>query len=131
MYIFFSFLLGGIAFTIWILEFDKKQTKKINIVLKESKNVSQMFMLKSAEQKINKLKTALSDDGLKNKSGKVSIANIYNNSSSENNKQLKIQELIVLSSKYNEGLISIEDYNSKLDELLEQVKRNGSYGLAC
>jgi hypothetical protein len=127
MYIFFSFLFGGIAFMIWITEFDKKQIKKVNTVLRESKSVPPMFMLRSTEQKISKLKAALNTDVIIHNNGKASIADIYNNN--ENNKQLKMQDLMHLSAKYNDGLISLEEYNLKLDELLAQISRNGSLGL--
>ncbi|MDB4903113.1 MAG: hypothetical protein JWQ63_2394 [Mucilaginibacter sp.] len=127
MYIFFSFLFGGIAFMIWITEFDKKQIKKVNTVLRESKSVPPMFMLKSTEHKISKLKAALNTDAIIHNNGKASIAAIYNNN--ENNKQLKIQDLMLLSAKYNDGLISLEEYNLKLDELLAKISRNGSLGL--
>jgi hypothetical protein len=128
MYIFFSFLFGGIAFMIWIIEFDKKQIKKVNTVLRESKSVPPMFMLRSTEHKISKLTEALNIDAIKYNKGKASIADIYNNSN-ENNKQLKMQDLMHLSAKYNDGLISLEEYNLKLDELLAQISRNGSLGL--
>ena len=128
MYIFFSFLFGGIAFMIWVLEFDKKQIKKVNTVLRESKSVPPMFMLKSTEHKISKLKEALNTDAIEHNNGKTSIADIYNNSN-ENNNQLKMHDLMLLSAKYNDGLISLEEYNLKLDELLSQISRNGSLGL--
>ncbi|HEY4326186.1 MAG TPA: hypothetical protein VGN20_19520 [Mucilaginibacter sp.] len=126
MYLFFSFLLGGVAFMIWILESDKKQAKKVNTIIKENKSAPTMHMLKSTEQKISKLKAALNDDVPKNKDRKSARVDIYNN---KNTKQIKIQELLLLSSKYNAGQISLEDYNSKLDELLIQANRNGSLGL--
>src|SRR5258708_7325126 len=127
MYIFFSFLFGGIAFMIWILEFDKKQIKKVNTVLRESKSVPPMFMLRSTEHKITKLTEALNIDAIKHSNGKASIEDIYNND--ENNKQLKMQDLMHLSAQYNNGLLSLEEYNLKLDELLAQIGRNGSLGL--
>jgi hypothetical protein len=128
MYLFLSFLFGGVAFMIWILEFDKKQTKKANTIISESKSAPPMFMVKSTEQKINKLKDALNDDAPKRKTGRTSISKVYNNDD-KNTKQIKIEELLTLSAKYNNGQITLEDYNLKLDELLAQVSRNGSLGL--
>jgi len=127
MYIFFSVLFGGFAFIVWMLESDKKEARKVNTVIKESKNASSMFMLKSTEQKVTKLKAALNNGTSKNKNKKISMTNL--NGIDKNIKQVKIQELLVLSSKYNSGQISLEDYNSKLDELLVQINRNGSLGL--
>lgn len=91
-----------------------------------------MFLLKSTEQKIRILKVALRyDDAPQNMATAASMANIYNNQN-ENNRQSKVQELKLLSAKYNNGQISLEAYNVKLDELLEQVQsQGGSFELAC
>ena len=55
-------------------------------------------------------------------SAAASMANIYNT----DNRQSKVHQLKVLSSKYNNGQISLETYNAKLDELLEQVQSQGN-----
>jgi len=91
-----------------------------------------LFLLKSTEQKIRILKVALRyDDAPQNMATAASMANIYNNQN-ENNRQSKVQELKLLSAKYNNGQISLEAYNVKLDELLEQVQsQGGSFELAC
>jgi len=129
----FFFSLAGVIIVSLILKFDKKQTRKINAVLKESRGVPPLFMLKSTEQKIAILKSALRyDDVPQNMAGAGSISNVYHHSQSETNRLSKVQELKLLSSKYNNGLISIEAYNAKLDELLEQLQtRGGSFELAC
>ena len=131
MDIFLFFLAGGIAIVILILRFDKKQTAKITTVLKETRGIPPLFMLKSTEQKISILKSALRyDDVPINMSAAASMANIYNNQT-ENNRQSKVRQLKVLSSRYNNGQISLETYNAKLDELLEQVQtQRGSFELA-
>jgi len=47
------------------------------------------------------------------------------------NRLSKVQELKVLSSKYNNGQISLDTYNVKLDELLELTQsQGGSFVLA-
>jgi len=128
----FFFSLAGVIIVTLILKFDKKQTTKVNAVLKESRSVPPLFMLKSTEQKISLLKTALRfDDVPQNMAGAASMANIYN-SQSESKRLSKVQELKLLSSRYNNGQISIEAYNEKLDELLDQIQgQNGSFELAC
>jgi hypothetical protein len=128
----FFFSLAGIAIVTLILVFDKKQTIKVNAVLKESRSTPPLFMLKSTEQKISILKAALRyDDVPQNMATAASMANIYNNQI-ENSRQSKVQELKLLSAKYNNGQISLEAYNIKLDELLEQVQSaGGSFELAC
>ena len=128
----FFFSLTGVIIITLILKFDKKQTIKVNAVLKEYRSVPPLFMLKSTEQKISILKAALRfDDIPQNMAAAASLANIYN-AQSESIRLSKVQELKLLSSKYNNGLISIEAYNVKLDELIEQVQsQGGSFELAC
>jgi hypothetical protein len=132
MELLFFFSLAGVVIVILILQFDKKQTIKVNTVLKETRGTPPLFLLKSTEQKISVLKTALRyDDVPQNMAAAASMANIYNNQN-ENNRQSKVQELKLLSAKYNNGQISLEAYNVKLDELLEQVQsQGGSFELAC
>ena len=128
----FFFSLAGVIIVSLILKFDRKQAVKVNAVLKESRSVPPLFMLKSTEQKISILKAALRfDDVPQNMAAAASLSNIYS-TQSESTRLSKVQELKLLSSKYNNGLISIEAYNAKLDELLEQVQsQGGSFELAC
>jgi hypothetical protein len=132
MYLLFFFSVAGIAIVVLILNFDKKQTIKVNTVLKETRSVPPLLMLKSTEQKISVLKAALRyDDVPQNMAKAASMADIYNNQN-ENRRQTKVQEFKLLSSKYNNGQISIEAYNAKLDELLEQIQsQGGSFEMAC
>jgi hypothetical protein len=128
----FFFSLTGVIIVTLILKFDKKQTVKVNAVLKETRSVPPLFMLKSTEQKIGVLKAALRyDDIPQNMAAAASMSQIYS-TQSETNRLSKVQELKLLSSKYNNGQISIEAYNQKLDELLEQIQsQGGSFELAC
>jgi hypothetical protein len=132
MYLLFFFSVAGIAIVVLILHFDKKQTIKVNTVLKETRSIPPLLMLKSTEQKISVLKAALRyDDVPQNMAKAASMADIYNNQN-ENRRQSKVQEFKLLSSKYNNGQISIEAYNIKLDELLEQIQsQGGSFEMAC
>jgi len=127
----FFFSVTGVIIVIMILKFDKKQTVKVNTVLKETRSVPPLFKLKSTEQKINVLKEVLRyDDVPQNMAAAASMVNIYNNQN-ENNRLSKVQELKLLSSKYNNGQISLDAYNVKLDELLELTQsQGGSFVLA-
>jgi hypothetical protein len=132
MDILFFFTVAGVAIVILILKFDKKQTLKVNTILRETRSVPPLFLLKSTEQKINSLKAALRcDDAPQNMAAAASMAGIYN-LQNENNRQSKVQEFKLLSAKYNNGQMSLEAYNIKLDELLEQVQlHSGSLVMAC
>jgi hypothetical protein len=117
------FLAVAVIILILILKFEKKQTKKINTILRISRSVPPMFMLKSTEQKISVLKAILRYDEVPpNMADAASIANLYQNKN-ENYRQSKIQQYKLLSAKYNNGQISLAAYNEKLDELLSQVNR--------
>ncbi len=131
MDVLFFFTVVSVAIMLLILRFDKKQTIKIKTILKENRDIPPLFLLKLTEEKINSLKTALRyDDIPQNMATAGSMSNIYG-APNENRRQSKVQELKALSSKYNNGQISIESYNMKLDELLEQVQNSGdSFGLA-
>ena len=131
MDIFFLCAVVGAAIVILILKFDKKQTNKVNTLLKEAYSTPPLFQLKSTEQKIAILKTALRyDDMPQNMTGAGTMADIYNQN--ETRRQTKVQELKLLSSKYNDGQMSIEAYNRKLDELIKQVQSvGGAFEVAC
>lgn len=128
----FFFSITGVIIVTLILKFDKKQIVKVNTVLKETRAVPPLLMLKSTEQKISVLKTALRfDDTPQNMAGASSMTQFYS-TQSESHRLSKVQELKLLSSKYNNGQISIEAYNEKLDKLMEQVQsQGGSFELAC
>src|ERR1700744_2550032 len=115
MDVFFFFAVAGIALVVLILKFDKKQTVKVSSVLRESRSIPPMFLLKATEQKIDSLKSLLRYDDTP-----VNMAAVA--STQKNSEELrisKVQELKVLSARYNNGLISINAYNARLDELLE------------
>ncbi len=121
--IFFS--LAAVVIVVLILKFDKKQTIKVNTVLKKTRDMPPLYLLKSTEQKISVLKAALHyDDVPQNIEAAASMGNVYKNQN-ENTRLIKVQEFKLLSSKYNSGEISLEVYHAKLDELLQQVKKQG------
>ena len=123
MDVFFFFLVAGVTIIVLILKFDKKQAVKVNTVLRESRSVPPMFLLKLTEQKIGTLKTALRYDDVPQNMASAAISAVYS-SKNESLRLSKVQELKVLSSKYNNGQISIEAYNAKLDELLDMVHQH-------
>ncbi len=128
MDVFFFFLIAGVSLIVLILKFDKKQAVKVNAVLRESRSIPPMFLLKLTEQKIAVLKTALRYDDVPQNMATASISAI---NQSETLRLSKVQELKVLAARYNNGLISIEAYNAKLDQLLDVVhQHSGEFVLA-
>lgn len=125
MDVFFLFLVVGVTIIVLILKFDKKQAVKVNAVLRESRKLPPMFLLKSTEQKIEALKAMLRfDDVPQNMAAASTMATLYNDKN-ESLRLSKVQELKLLSAKYNNGQISIEAYNVKLDELRDSVQQHG------
>ncbi|MCR8558318.1 hypothetical protein KXD93_11715 [Mucilaginibacter sp. BJC16-A38] len=130
MDVFFFFLVAGVTIIVLILKFDKKQAVKVNTVLRESRSVPPMFLLKLTEQKIATLKAALRYDDIPQNMAAAAMSAVYS-SKNETLRLSKVQELKVLSSKYNNGQISIEAYNVKLDELLDVVhQHSGEFVMA-
>lgn len=121
MDIFYYFLIAGAAIVILILQFDKKQTARLNTVLKEAKSTPPLFLLRATEQKISTLKRILQSKHNTINMAVVSSENVLNHVSDENIKDLTLQRLKILSARYNNGQITIEAYNSKLDDLLDQI----------
>jgi hypothetical protein len=80
---------------------------------------SKFDVLKLTEQKIGALREALYlDDSPQNMSTAQSLSNaVY----SMNPMHAKVVELKALSARYNNGEITIEEYNEKLDQLLSFV----------
>jgi hypothetical protein len=125
MDIFFFFLVAGVSIIVMILKFDKKQTVKVSTVLRESRSIPPMFLLKSTEQKIASLKAMLRFDDTPQNMAAPAVSGLYANPS-ESLRLSKVQELKVLSAKYNNGMISIEAYNARLDQLLDLVHQHSN-----
>lgn len=59
MNFFYLFLLLGGLIVYLIVQYDKQNKKKVNEILRANKNVPPLFMLRSAEQKVNAIKALL------------------------------------------------------------------------
>ncbi len=118
------FIVAGVAVLILLTKFEKKQTVKINTILRESRATPPLFMLKSTEQKIKSLKDMLRyDDVPQNMAKAGTMADIYS-IDKEDTRQSKVKEFKALTAKYNNGELSIEAYNVELDELLIRVQKH-------
>ena len=125
MDIFFAFLVTGLAIVVLILKFDSKQTKKVKAVLKENRTVPQLLLLRATEKKLEDLKFALRyEDFPQNMTDAASIAKLYS-SQREQSRLTMVQELKVLTARYNNGEITLTDYNKKIETLLWETSANG------
>jgi len=56
------FLIAGFAVIYLIARYEKKNANKVDVILRANKNVPPLFMLRSAEMKVNAIKAALSNE---------------------------------------------------------------------
>ena len=56
------FLVAGLVATYFLARYEKKNSNAVEDILRANKNVPPLFMLRSAELKINAIKTALLSD---------------------------------------------------------------------
>ncbi|HVV54861.1 MAG TPA: hypothetical protein VHC47_06035 [Mucilaginibacter sp.] len=61
--VFLLFVIVGIAAIVLILQYEKQNRKKVNAILRANKNVPPLFMLRSAELKVNAIRAAISTPG--------------------------------------------------------------------
>jgi hypothetical protein len=58
------FLVVGFAVIYLIARYEKQNSHKVDVILRANKNVPPLFMLRSAELKVNAIKTALSNPAM-------------------------------------------------------------------
>jgi hypothetical protein len=100
-----------------ILKFDKKQSQKMNKVLRETKNIQPLFLLRSAENKLIALNTKLYGSMAIQANGAFSGQIEMN----EGARQVLTSQLSQLINDYNNGQISLITYNDKLGQLIENI----------
>ncbi|NHA04078.1 hypothetical protein G7092_09735 [Mucilaginibacter sp. HC2] len=101
MSFFYFFLVIGSVIVYLILRFDKQQRRKQKMLLKQTSDVQPLLLMQSLGQKLRRLNEALAQNVAK----------------SEINAQLK-----KITADYNCGRITIQVYNSRLNELLQRVE---------
>ncbi|MGZ3752032.1 MAG: hypothetical protein ACXVB0_18855 [Mucilaginibacter sp.] len=56
---FYLFLVVGVVIVFLIIQYDIQNRKKVNAILRANKNVPPLFMLRSAELKVNAIRAAI------------------------------------------------------------------------
>jgi len=113
----FYFLGFGVVTMGLILQFDRKQSQRINKILRETKNVQPLFLMRSAEEKLRDLNIKLYGNG-----EGVRSCLIYIN---EGARQLVTSQLNVVVHDYNTGKLGLKEYNTRLTEIstmLNEIK---------
>lgn len=102
-----------------ILKFDTKQNRKVSKVLKDTKHIEPLFLMRSTEHKLKELNTKLY--------GNITlIANGKHSGRIEMNeavRQMITSQLSKLVSDYNSGSLTLKEYNCKLSEMLQSVNQ--------
>jgi len=100
--IFTTFLVSGVAVMIFILQFDKRQRRKLNGIMAQAEGVQPILMRRSAVQKLHELKEICETDPQKTRS-------------------IVAYQLEELVAEYDKGNISLTDYCNQLNRLLGMV----------
>jgi len=105
---FYLFMIAGLGLVFVILQFDKQQRSRVNLLLKNANDVQPLLMKRCMDQKISKINAGLSAD--------TCHMNIRNDA-----KQKIGTNLQQIADEYHAGKISLPVYNDKLGELLENL----------
>jgi hypothetical protein len=119
-FVFYFFGFGVLTMGL-ILQFDKWQSQRINKILRETKNVQPLFLMRSAEEKLRNLNVKLYGNSMAAGTD-VQSGRVYMN---EGARQLITAQLAELVSSYNNGNIQLKEYSVKLTEitnLINEVK---------
>ncbi len=105
---FYLFMIAGLGLVFVILQFDKQQRSRVNLLLKNANDVQPLLMKRCMDQKLNKINAGLTADTYR--------AHMYNDT------KRKIEaNLQQIAGDYHAGKISLPVYNDKLGELLENL----------
>jgi hypothetical protein len=107
---FYLFLGVGIAIVGLIIIYDIKNRKKVNDILRANQNVPPLFMLRSAELKVNAIRSAIITPG-------------YTDAVIEKGKAEIMQQLDKLMTSYKNREIPLSAYYAKLGTLLISVNK--------
>ena len=116
----FCFLVIGIV-AMSLLMIDDQQTSGLEKILRKARNIQPLFLIRSAEQKLQRLNTLLygnitiTDDGRTIAQGRINI--------NEGARQIIISQLNALTSNYEHGRISLKEYHTGLNELLATINK--------
>ena len=105
---FYLFLGAGTAIVLLIIFYDIKNKKKVDEILRANKNIPPLFMLRSAELKVNAIRLALSTPGY------IDSVETQNN---------LIAQLDQIMSSYRNREMPLATYYAKLGSLLITVNK--------
>jgi len=119
-FVFCFLVIGGVVASLLLL-IDDQQTSRLEKILIKARSIQPLFLIQSAEQKLQRLNTLLygnitiTDDGRTIAQGRINI--------NEGARQIIISQLNALTNNYEYGRIDIKDYHTGLNELLATIKK--------
>jgi hypothetical protein len=105
---FYLFLGAGTAIVLLIIFYDIKNKKRVNEILRANKNIPPLFMLRSAELKVNAIRSALSTPGY------IDSVETQNNLN---------EQLDQIMNSYKNREMPLATYYAKLGSLLITVNK--------
>lgn len=109
------FLVAGVVLIVLIMLFDIQQKSKKKKMAKQTKGVEPLFLLRSAEQKLNSLRALLYN----NPNDPTGIDRVVIN---ENSRKMIASQLEELVANYSSGNIPLKAYQNKLTQMLNRVQ---------
>lgn len=110
------FLVFSVVTMGLILQFDKKQSIRLNKILKETRDVQPLFLMRSAEEKLRNLNISLYGNMAVGADGQSN--RIYIN---ESIRRLATTRLTETVNSYHAGEIQLKEYNTRLNEITIMV----------
>ena len=117
MEIFFYFVGIALIVASVFLMLDTQQSRRLNRLAKETRNVQPLFLQRSAELKLNTLNSFLYDNGIQ---GNVITTKVRLN---DHTRQTLSSQLSMIINDRSSGKISLQTYNGKLTELLSMTRK--------
>ena len=99
-----------------ILQFDKKQSIRLNKILKETRDVQPLFLMRSAEEKLRNLNINLYGNMMAGSN--MQGSRVYIN---EGIRQLAATRLTETVNSYQAGEIQLKEYNTRLNEITAMI----------
>ena len=99
-----------------ILQFDKKQSIRLNKILRETRDVQPLFLMRSTEEKLRNLNVSLYGNMITGSD--VQGSRVYIN---ESIRQLATARLSETVNSYHAGEIQLKEYNTRLNEITAMV----------
>jgi len=110
------FLAFSVITMALILQFDKKQSIRLNKILRETRDVQPLFLMRSAEEKLRNLNVSLYGNMIAGSN--VQGSRVYIN---ESIRQLAATRLTETVNSYQAGEIQLKEYNTRLNEITAMI----------